>query len=274
VTVARVAPMPTRVRAVMPSYDDVPERSLVEELLGRVEGLTIVDDGSNPRVARELQRIAAEWGAQLLRHRKRRGKGAALRTGIAAALERTPTPDAVVLIDADGQHPAAAIPALVAASSTAELVIGDRFSDLAAMPWQRRFANRVSKRVLELSTGRAVRDSQSGMRLLRGRALDLPLAGDGYDAESRQLKAALVAGLDVAWVPIPAIYGGERSSFRPIRDSARVLAALVRPVERQTPSSVRQSRLADFRRGHPTSSALPGRRGIEPPSLQDQAAAP
>jgi glycosyltransferase involved in cell wall biosynthesis len=232
------APAPTRVWAVMPSYDDVPERSLVKELLGQVEGLTIVDDGSNPRVARELQRIARDSGVELVRHRKRRGKGAALRTGIAAALERIPKPDALVLIDADGQHTPAAIPAFVSAGSTAELVIGDRFADLAAMPWQRRFANRVSQRLLELATGRPVRDTQSGMRLLRGRSLELPLVGDGYEAESRQLKAALVAGLDVAWVPIPAIYGGERSSFRPIRDSVRVLSALVRPIERPEPRPV------------------------------------
>jgi hypothetical protein len=106
------------------------------------------------------------------------------------------------------------------------------------MPWQRRLANLVSRRVLELATGQPVRDTQSGMRLVRGRALDLPLSGDGYEAESGQLKAALVEGLDVAWVPIPAIYENERSSFRPIRDSARVLAALIRPVERQAAPSL------------------------------------
>jgi glycosyltransferase involved in cell wall biosynthesis len=233
VTVARV------VWAVMPSYDDIPERSLVDELLDHVDGLIIADDGSNPRVARELERIATQSAVELVRHRQRRGKGAALRAGIAAALRRTPRPEALVLIDADGQHPPAAIPAFVAASSTADLVIGDRFADLAAMPWQRRLANLVSRRVLELATGRRVRDTQSGMRLIRGRALDLPLSGDGYEAESGQLKAALVEGLDVAWVPIPAIYGNERSSFRPIRDSARVLAALIRPVERQAASSLR-----------------------------------
>jgi glycosyltransferase involved in cell wall biosynthesis len=236
-TITPLAPV-ARVWAVMPSYDDVPERSLVDELLDHVDGLIIVDDGSNPRVARELEQIATQARVELVRHRQRRGKGAALRTGIAAALRRTPRPEALVLIDADGQHPPAAIPAFVAASSTAELVIGDRFADLAAMPWQRRLANLVSRRVLELATGRPVRDTQSGMRLIRGRALDLPLSGDGYEAESGQLKAALVEGLDVAWVPIPAIYGSERSSFRPIRDSARVLAALVRPVERQAAPSL------------------------------------
>ncbi|MFL5971099.1 MAG: glycosyltransferase family 2 protein [Gaiellaceae bacterium] len=231
-TVLPVPLDPTRLWAVMPSYDDVPERSLVEELLGHVGGLIIVDDGSHPRVASELRRIATQTGVELVRHGDRRGKGAALRTGIGAALERSPRPDALLLIDADGQHRPEAVPAFLAAGSTAELVIGDRFADLAAMPWQRRLANQVSQRVLELTTGRLVRDTQSGMRLLRGRALDLPLPGDGYEAESGQLKTALVDGLDVTWVPIPTVYGGERSSFRPIRDSARVLAALIRPVER------------------------------------------
>lgn len=74
-TVPLVAPVPAHVWAVMPSYDDAPKRSLVEELLDQVGGLTIVDDGSNPRVARELQRIAAASEVELVRHRKRRGKG-------------------------------------------------------------------------------------------------------------------------------------------------------------------------------------------------------
>ena len=43
-------------------------------------------------------------------------------------------------------------------------------------------------------------------------------------------------GLEVTWVPIPAIYADERSLFRPVRDSALVLAALIRPVERRGPS--------------------------------------
>jgi len=253
--------IPTRVWAVMPSYDDIPERSLIQGLLGQVGGVTIVDDGSNPRVAHELRRIATETGVELVRHQERRGKGAALRTGVTAALGRTPPPDALVLIDADGQHPPAAVGDFLAASSTAELVIGDRFADLAAMPWQRRLANLVSRRVLELATGRPVRDTQSGMRLLRGRALDLPLEGDGYEAESRQLKAALVEELDVAWVPIPAIYDGERSSFRPIRDSARVLSALIRPVERS-----RFGRFAALNRAGTTATRAASSRGGLPES--------
>ena len=257
---------PERVWAVMPSHDDVPDPSVVQDVLARVGGLTIVDDGSSPAAARELDRIAAEPSVHLVRLPERRGKGAALRTGIAAALEQTPSPEAVLLIDADGQHPPESIEALYNAGSTAELVIGDRFGDLDSMPVHRRAANLVSRRVLELATGRHVRDTQSGMRLLRGRALELPLQGDGYEAESRHLKAALIHDLDVSWVPIPAIYEGERSSFRPIRDSARVLSALMRPVERRALSPGPLRHPAGFPAERPTRSEPRGTPATGQPS--------
>jgi glycosyltransferase involved in cell wall biosynthesis len=204
-----------------------------------VGALTIVDDGSDASEAKELDRIAAESGADLVRLPEHRGKGVALREGIAAAMAHDSPPAAVLVVDADGQHPPAAIPALLEAASTAELVIGDRFDDLRAMPLKRRLANRASRLLLEVTTGHRLRDTQSGMRLLRGRALALPIPGDGYEAESRHLKALLVRDVDVAWVPIPAIYGDERSEFRSFRDSARVLGALLGPVRTGEPSPSR-----------------------------------
>ena len=230
---------PDRVRAVMPSHGDIPDRSLVDAVLHNVGGLTIVDDGSDARVAEELDRIAAESGADLVRLPQRRGKGAALRAGIAAAMAQDTPPDAVLVVDADGQHPPQAIPSLLEASSTAELVIGDRFGDIRAMPLERRLANQASRMFLELTTGHRLRDTQSGMRLLRGRALAVPIPGDGYEAESRHLKALLVRDVGVAWVPIPAIYGDERSEFRSLRDSLRVLGALLGPVRTDEPSPSR-----------------------------------
>ena len=241
--------------AIMPSHGEVPDRSLIEEVLRHVAGLVVVDDGSEDAVGRALEVLVREVGATLVRLPERRGKGAALRAGLDALRELAPETDAVLTIDADGQHPPSAIPAFLAAGATAELVIGDRFDDLANMPWERRLANRVSRRLLALSTGHAARDTQCGMRLLRGRALELPLDGDGYEAETRHLKAALEGGLEVAWVPIPAIYGDEQSSFRALRDSARVLVALVRPSERRTPWPSRPRPRTGFPRAHPTSSA-------------------
>jgi membrane-associated phospholipid phosphatase/predicted MFS family arabinose efflux permease len=263
-----------RVWAVMPSHGDIPDRALVAELLRNVGGLTIVDDGSDRDTALELDRIADKFGAELVRLPERRGKGAALREGIAAAQAHDSPPEAVLMIDADGQHPPAAIPSLLEAASTAELVIGDRFGDLGAMPLQRRFANQASRLLLELTTGHRVRDTQSGMRLLRGCALALPISGDGYEAESRHLKALLVRDVDVAWVPIPALYGDERSEFRSIRDSARVVAALVGPAGRYERSGARSPRRGGFRRARPTRSEPLDTPATGQPCLQGQGGGP
>jgi membrane-associated phospholipid phosphatase len=268
-----VRPLPValtrdRVWAVMPTHGVVPERSLVAEVLRHVGGLTIVDDGSDRRTAAALDRITADLSAELVRLPVRRGKGAALREAIAAAQARDTPPAAVLLIDSDGQHPPSAIPALLDAAATAELVIGDRFGDLDAMPLKRRLANRASRRLLELSTGRRVGDTQSGLRVLRGRALALPIPGDGYEAESRHLKAVLLRDIDVAWVPIPAIYGDERSAFRSFRDSLRVVVALVGPVARDGQPPGRSQRPGGFRRERPTRSELPDTPSTGQPALQ------
>jgi glycosyltransferase involved in cell wall biosynthesis len=265
---------PEDVWAIMPSHGEVPDRVLLEEVLKHVAGLTIVDDGSEEVVARDLEALATEFDATLVRLPERRGKGAALRAGLDSVFAEEPDVEAVLTIDADGQHPPSAIPAFLAAASDAELVIGDRFDDLGAMPWQRRLANRTSRRLLELTTGERVRDTQCGMRLLRGRALELPIAGDGYEAETLHLKGALADGVRVVWVPIPAIYGDEKSSFRALRDSGRVFAALVRPVERRGPSPIQPLRRTGSQRARPTSSALRGTPAIERPEPQAGAPAP
>jgi MFS family permease len=242
--------------AVMPSHDDVPERALVREVLEHVDTLVLVDDGSRAEVAERLDVLAEEFGVQLVRQAARSGKGSAVRAGV----DRARGADAVLVIDADGQHPPQAIPSFVRAAGDAELVIGDRFDDLAEMPLARRLANRATRRLFELATGREVRDTQNGMRLLRGRALEM-LPSGGYEAETEHLRRVLRAGVPVAWVPIPAIYGEERSSFRPTRDSARVLWALVRPLGPSNPQQDPATLPARFPRARPWRSERRDRRG-------------
>jgi dolichol-phosphate mannosyltransferase len=212
--------------AVMPSYNHVPSPALVAATLEHSDGLVLVDDGSDAAVARALEAVAGDPRVELVRLPERGGKGSAVRAGVASARDRA---GAVVVVDADGQHPPHAIPAFVAAAGDAELVVGDRFGDLRGMPFHRRVANRTTRRLFQLVTGREARDTQNGMRLIRGRALDL-LPEGGYEAETRHLREVLQTGLPVAWVPIPAIYESERSSFRVGRDSLRVLWAIVQPL--------------------------------------------
>ena len=97
------------------------------------------------------------------------------------------------------------------------------------MPLLRRVANVLTSLAVGVAARAPVRDTQCGMRLLSGRALrDITFPGGGYDAETLHLRACLAAGVAVAWVPIPALYGDERSSFRAVRDGIAVGKAAIR----------------------------------------------
>lgn len=96
------------------------------------------------------------------------------------------------------------------------------------MPVVRRLANRISSSVVSRTSGEFAPDSQCGMRLLHRRALfDVPFPAGRMDSETRHLKRCLAAGVTVGWVPIPAIYPGQASSFRPVRDSVAVMRAAI-----------------------------------------------
>lgn len=263
---------PRSVWALMPSYGAPPKRALLEETLRHVAGLLVVDDGSPDADA--VARVAAEVGAHSIRLPENQGKGNALVAGLEWLAALPVPPEAVLVLDADGQHPPASIPDFIAAADDADLVIGDRFGDRAQMPPHRRAMNLAAAGLLSLAVGRRVRDTQSGMRLLRARALhEVRFPGGRYESETRHLKQALRAGLAVVWVPIPAIYDDERSSFRAGRDTFKVLAALLERDERAPRRRDRRPRRASLPRARRASSALPGTRGRARRAPRERAAA-
>jgi glycosyltransferase involved in cell wall biosynthesis len=214
-----------RLAALIPCHDEPPAVELLRGVADQVAELLIVDDGSPPARASELARRADEVGATLLRLPANHGKGHALAAGLRYLRAQEPAPHTVVVLDGDGQHPPDAIARLRA--TDAELVIGDRLDD-PAMPLWRKLPNRFVSALLAALTHTSVRDSQCGMRVLRGRALsDIAFPGGRFESETRYLKRCLLAGVRVAWVPIPAVYENHASSFRPLRDSLLVLRALL-----------------------------------------------
>ena len=210
-----------RTCAVVPCHLDSPTPDLLAALGAAVDAVLVVDDGLPPS---ESSRLAGT-GTEVLRLGGNHGKGTAVARGAQRAVASGF--HAVLLVDGDGQHPASAIPDFLAAAGEAELVIGDRLGDLRGFPPARRASNLAAWGALSLVLRRRVRDTQCGMRLLHGRALhEIPPPEGGFEAETRHLKRCLRAGVAVAWVPIPAIYNGERSSFRPLKDGLRVMRAL------------------------------------------------
>ena len=66
--------------------------------------ITVVDDGSSANFAEILEETIADRPVDLIRHKHNQGKGAALRTGFDAVLQRGEEGDAVVVQDADLEY--------------------------------------------------------------------------------------------------------------------------------------------------------------------------
>ena len=230
-------PLPERVAAVVPCHSAAGAEAVVHGVLPHVHEVVVVDDGAPDADAAVLAAIGHWPGVRLVRLAANAGKGDAVAAGAAVLLSSPEPPDALIVVDADGQHPPDRIPDFVAAAAELDIVIGDRRGDRGAMPWTRRCTNAVSSALLTLVTGRRMLDSQCGMRLYRREALErAPLPPGRYEAETRHLRSSLRAGLAVGWVPIPAIYDGEQSAFRPVSDTWRVLAAILAPRRRARPA--------------------------------------
>jgi len=223
-------PIPERIAAVVPCHSAASAEAVVHRVLPHVQEVVLVDDGAPEADAAVLAAIGDWPRVHLVRLAANAGKGDAVAAGAAVLLARQEPPDAVVVVDSDGQHPPDRIPEFVEAAARFDVVIGDRRGDRAKMPWTRRCTNAISSALLTLVTGRRMLDSQCGMRLYRTDALArAPLPQGRFEAETRHLRNSLRAGLAVGWVPIPAIYGGEQSSFRPVRDTWRVLGSIIGP---------------------------------------------
>jgi len=186
--------------------------------------IAVIDDGSMDGTHAVAEPIVDET----LRFTRNRGKGAALRAGFRAALDRGS--DVVVTIDADGQHEPAFAPALVDALGTADLAIGARDRRSPDMPAGRRLTNRMSAAAVSRCIGRTVDDAQSGYRAVRAAVLPfISPRGDRYEFETEFLILAGRRGYHIAYVPISTRYPAiVPSQFRPVRDSARIIGALWR----------------------------------------------
>ena len=220
------------VHALIPAFNEAETiDAVVRGLLPIVAGVTVVDDGSTDGTA-ERARAA---GATVIRQAQNGGKGTAIRAGLAALLAGPCTH--VLLLDGDLQHRPDEAPRLIEAARAtgADLVVGERQFDRAAMPASRYHANRIGSRALSSFVGVPIGDTQCGFRLFTARALrDLPLTASGYEIETEMLVKVRRRGGTVTSAPVSAVYNGRPSKLRPIRDTTKTcfLAVYYRFLER------------------------------------------
>lgn len=191
-----------RLLVVMPAYDEARNvRRVLEEVRGQLAAdLLVVDDGSSDGTAAEARRA----GARVAIHPVNLGYGAALQTGYRFALRHGY--DAVVQLDADGQHDPASIPRLVAELARADVVVGSRFLDGGSYrpPPARRFGMWLFGKVASALAGQRISDPTSGFQAVSREALRF-YAHERYPADypdADVLAMVARAGLRLAEVPV------------------------------------------------------------------------
>ncbi|WP_292520550.1 glycosyltransferase family 2 protein [Methanoculleus sp.] len=215
--------------AIIPAYNEgLVIGSVVLQAQQHVDRVIVIDDGSTDRTA-EIARLA---GADVIEMLDNGGKAKAMTAGFARAREIGF--EAVVMLDGDGQHDPAEIPAVVAPvlAGEADLVIGSRFLDTGVkIPKYRVAGQKVLNGFTNLSTdGEFVTtDSQSGFRALSRRALDnLNFASEGYTIESDMIAHFASINLRMTEVPISVTYDvPHKHKKNPISHGFGVLARIV-----------------------------------------------
>lgn len=195
-----------RLSVIIPVYN---EAGTLEEIIERVRAtdladeIIVVDDGStdeSPEILARLQ-YSSDPPLRLLRHRQNRGKGAAMRTGLAQV-----SGELVLVQDADLEYDPADYAALLEpfADPAVEVVYGSR--NLQRNPrssfsfyWGGRLLSWVANRLF----GSHITDEATGYKVIKTgllRALDLET--DGFEFCPEVTAKLLQRGVKIHEVPI------------------------------------------------------------------------
>jgi len=189
-----------------------------------VDEIIVVDNGSTDRTAE----VAAGFGAKVIRE-ELRGYGRAYRRGFSCA-----TGDLIITLDGDHSYPIDGISYLLEAflHLHVDFLNASRFPvhDRSAMSFKHKFGNLVLSLVMSILFLRWVRDSQSGMWVLRRSILqEMKLEADGM-ALSEEIKIEALRHPRIRFGEISILYStrlGEKK-LNPWRDGVQNLAFLAR----------------------------------------------
>lgn len=206
--------------------------------LGKRYEIIVVDDGSSDETAEK----AFEAGAIVLCHPYNIGNGAAVKTGI-----RHADGTALVMLDADGQHPPEQIPQLLEPLSKYYMVVGARTSDSDTSA-HRNLANRIYNSFASYVCGRKIDDLTSGFRAVRaGLAKEfVTLLPNTFSYPTTITLATVRSGYSLIYLPIKGAkrQPGSKSHIKLLRDGMRFfliifkISTLFSPMKIFLPASV------------------------------------
>ena len=194
--------------------------------------IVVVNDGSGQKFS-DIFEASATAGAHVISYENNRGKGYALRDGFTWIRDVAgDSPECVVTADADGQHTLNDIFRVGrTCTDTGKSVLGVR-EFVGHVPARSRIGNTATSALFWLATGWKLKDTQTGLRAFPVALLPelLEVQGDRYEYELRVLLHLAKFRHPVTQIPIETIYeaGNPTSHFRPLQDSARIWAPLLK----------------------------------------------
>jgi glycosyltransferase involved in cell wall biosynthesis len=199
----RAEPVPfVDVSVVIPAYNEqgaivngVAEVQRVMSSLGLTYDVIVVNDGSTDGTGQEAEKTTA----RVLHQRTNKGYGAALKRGILAGNSTY-----VIITDADGTYPPAAIPGMLELSNGVDMVVADRGAAMKNVPLIRRPAKFMLNSLARYLAKRKINDLNSGLRVFRRSSL-LPfirLLPEGFSFTTTITLCMICSDLDVVYFPI------------------------------------------------------------------------
>src|SRR5262245_25096200 len=198
---------------------------VITDFRNRGYPVVVADDGS----ADATDQVAKEAGATVISHPVNLGQGAALQTGIEFALAEGA--DFVVTFDADGQHRADDIAALLRAltDNDADFALGRRFLGASIdLPPSRRMLLKAATLFTRFPTGLRVTDTHNGLRAMtRGGASRIVLRQNRMAHASEMLEQIARSGLRYIEVPVTIEYSAySLAKGQKLSDSLSILVDL------------------------------------------------
>ena len=221
---------------VLPSLN--PDRKFCSVVRGLTEAgfahIVIVDDGSD-EAHQEPFREAEEYsGCHVIRHGVNKGKGRALKTAFSYVLDSLPDVLGVITIDGDGQH---LLPDIIACGERMlkedeHVVLGARDFDAPGVPPRSVAGNKTTSRLFRLIYGIRINDTQTGLRAIPRKYLELfnRIEGERFEYETNMLLQMKRHGIVFSEQPIATVYDPEdySSHYNAVKDSFRIFRIMVK----------------------------------------------
>lgn len=217
------------IAVILPVYNEEKEIFKVLDTLAAIKlPIFIVNDGSKDRTLELIQKkIKNNSKIILLSHQINLGKGSAMKTGCEAAFESNM--DAVIFMDADGQHDPEDLNAFIQKLKTKkyDVVLGSRNLRSGA-PLIRLLGNKIASVLISILFGYYVSDILCGFRAVSKLGYKkLNFESRGYGIETEMIVKISKLKLRTCEVPIKTIYHDKHKGVT-ILDALGILMDVLR----------------------------------------------